>query len=495
MSDDGRGTVHDRWARLRFAIIGPLLAAPPRRGELSSELKKLASKRWKHPVTGEPVSFEVPTLERWYYLARGEMRDPIKALRKKIRKDAGTHRAMGDTLRSVLRALYRDHPSWSYQLHADNLAVVCEEKPALGESPSYATVFRYMKSQGMFKQRRPVNANRPGAERARERLASYEVRSYELEHVHALWHTDFHHGSRKVLLPNGVWTKVVLFGMLDDRSRLVCHAQWYLEESAETFCHGLWQGFQKRGLPRGLLSDNGKPMLAAETTEGLAALSIVHETTLAYSPYQNAKQEIFWAQIEGRLFPMLEGVRDLSLALLNEATQAWVEREYNRKIHQETGQTPIARALAGPSVGRESPSSDTLRKAFRRRIERTQRRCDGTLSLEGIRFEIPSRYRHFERVTLRYATWDLGHVDLIDPRTEKILCPLYPLDKVRNADGQRRALEPIAPAELPAAPKPAGMAPLLRKLMADYAATGLPPAYLPKGTSHASSDDDIEADE
>jgi putative transposase len=32
------------------------------------------------------------------------------------------------------------------------------------------------------------------------------------------------------------------------------------------------------------------------------------------------------------------------------------------------------------------------------------------------------------------------------------------------------------------AKKPAGMAPLLRELMAEYAATGLPPAYLPKNT-------------
>jgi len=32
----------DRWARLRFAIIGPLLAAPPATGELKSSLESLA---------------------------------------------------------------------------------------------------------------------------------------------------------------------------------------------------------------------------------------------------------------------------------------------------------------------------------------------------------------------------------------------------------------------------------------------------------------------
>jgi putative transposase len=34
------------------------------------------------------------------------------------------------------------------------------------------------------------------------------------------------------------------------------------------------------------LNDNGAAMLAAEVTEGLGRLGIVHETTLPYSPYQ-----------------------------------------------------------------------------------------------------------------------------------------------------------------------------------------------------------------
>jgi len=37
----------------------------------------------------------------------------------------------------------------------------------------------------------------------------------------------------------------------------------------------------------------------------------------------------------------LEGVQDLTLALLNGVTQAWVELEYHRREHGETAQTPI----------------------------------------------------------------------------------------------------------------------------------------------------------
>jgi hypothetical protein len=167
---------------------------------------------------------------------------------------------------------------------------------------------------------------------------------------------------------------------------------------------------------------------------------------------------------------------------LNEATQAWVEMEYNRAIHSELGCSPLQRYLAGPDVGRESPSSEELRRAFRTAATRTQRRSDGTISVEGRRFEVPGRYRHLERVHVRYARWDLRSVDLVDPRSQAILCALYPLDKTRNADGYRRRLDPVSqpmaePTEPVASASP--IAPLLRKLMADYSATGLPPAYLP----------------
>jgi hypothetical protein len=44
---------HERWARFRFSVIGPLLAAPPERGELQEQLKSLAAQNWQHPITGQ----------------------------------------------------------------------------------------------------------------------------------------------------------------------------------------------------------------------------------------------------------------------------------------------------------------------------------------------------------------------------------------------------------------------------------------------------------
>jgi hypothetical protein len=79
--DETKETVQDRWARLRFAVVGPLLSAPPAAGELARELARLAEKVWQHPVSGEPVRFARSTIERWYYAARAERKDPVAVLR------------------------------------------------------------------------------------------------------------------------------------------------------------------------------------------------------------------------------------------------------------------------------------------------------------------------------------------------------------------------------------------------------------------------------
>jgi hypothetical protein len=97
---------------------------------------------------------------------------------------------------------------------------------------------------------------------------------------------------------------------------------------------------------------------------------------------------------------------------------------------------------------------------------------------------------------VRYARWDLRRVDLVDPRSGTILSPLYPLDRRANADGQRLLFELDASVTTDQKP-PAGqddqeppksdpargqkeLPPLLKRILDEYSATGLPPAYLPQ---------------
>ena len=146
---------------------------------------------------------------------------------------------------------------------------------------------------------------------------------------------------------------------------------------------------------------------------------------------------------------MLEGVAELSLTRLNQISQVWVESDYNQRRHRELG---------------------------------------GTISVDGRRFEIPGRYRHLERPTVRYARWDLSAVELIDPHTHTALCALYPLDKQHNASGIRRTFDNAdeQPATRTSSDKQK-LPPLLEKLMREFSATGLPPGYLADDTGAGST--------
>ncbi len=473
-------SVHERWAHLRFAVVGPLLASPPPAGELQAELARLAGRDWQHPLSGQPVRFAVSTIERWLYKARAGA-DPVAVLRRRPRRDRGEQHTIGSRLSDALRRQYEAHPRWSYQLHLDNLAVLVAEQPELGPLPSYPSLRRYMVAHGWPRHRPRTSGGSPlaGSQAMTAELTAREVRSYEATHVGGLWHLDFHHGSRKILSPQGEWFRPLLLAILDDHSRLVCHAQWYRDETAGSLVHGLVQAFLKRGLPRAALMDNGGAMIAAETVEGLARLGILHQTTLPRSPYQNGKQENFWSTAEGRLLAMLEGEPLLTLDVLNRATLAWVELDYHRTVHSEIRTTPLARSLRARRwlvPARRWPTSSSL-SPQRRRAPSDAATAPSPSTACASRCP-----RVSATCAARAALQELGSPPGLADRRSAGRRPRTPLPA--RPRQKRRGRAPTAAgtdlSAAAAAPEPPGIAPLLRKLMADYAATGLPPAYIPQ---------------
>lgn len=168
-----------RWARLRFAIIGPLLSSPSDAGELWARIEELGKKPWRHPSTDLTIRFSPKTIERWYYTSRDEQ-DPIKALERKVPRHAGTQPSVSLVVGEAIKQLRKDHPRWTFQLVHDNLQALAETTPALSPVPSYASVCRYMKRHGLLKTRRPRRHEAdPG-------FVAREQRSFEVTHVNAL---------------------------------------------------------------------------------------------------------------------------------------------------------------------------------------------------------------------------------------------------------------------------------------------------------------------
>ncbi len=448
---------------------------------MKPRLTDLSRQIWRHPIHGRDVRFGVSTLERWLALARRSP-DPAKLLAIVPRADAGCLRAVSAELADAIRAQYAAHPKWNIQLHYDNLKLALKE----GEVPSYATVLRFFRAKGLWRQREPIS----GPQRSAVPDGTREVRSFEATHVGALFHLDGHQGSLKVLNQRGEWITPIALCVIDDYSRLIAHLQWYAHENTECLVHCVSQALQRRGLPRVIYSDNGSAMISGEFSAGLHHLGILALTTRPRSAWMNGKQETLWNRVEGRLVAMLDAVPNLTIKQLNEASFVWTEHEYHQTKHRElNGTTPLERFIGGPSVLRDCPDSETLRRDFRVEVKRTQRRSDGTVSLDGVRFEIPQAFGHLRELNLRYARWDRSCADIVDPRTGTIQATIYPLNKAGHADGRRRRVatptglssRPVATLKESAGTTASQIdpqAPLMRHLQAQFAATGLPPAYL-----------------
>ena len=463
-----------KWELFRFSVIGHLLARPPSQGELGRTFKDLASKAYRHPTQDRWITLGASTIERWYYKALNSD-DPVARLKRKVRKDSGCTTAISSELFEVLKKQYQTYPQWSYQLHADNLEAFVKKSPEHENPPSYSTVTRCLKKHGLIK-KKSIRNKTPGQIIAASHLESREVRSYEAECINELWHLDFHHGKR-IVDANGEWHTPKVLCIIDDASRLCCHIQWYIDETAESLIHSLSQAIFKRGLPRSLMTDNGSAMIASETINGLNNLGIIHSKTLPYSPYQNGKQEVFWGGLEGRLMSMLSNVERLTLDYLNYVTHAWVEMEYNKKKHDGINTTPIEKFIHEKNVARKSPSSDALRFAFTTQVTRSQRRSDGTVQINGIRFEVPARFKHFQKLILRYQSYNLSTAFVVDEKHGTLLATIYPVDKQKNASGKRRYLESEPHIESTCSADP--IPPLLKNILEEFAATGMPPSYLP----------------
>ena len=404
---------------------------------------------------------------------------PVDILRKQVRSDRGKSRAITEEVKKIILDRYTEFSYWSYQLHRDNLEVHLKNKK-ISPMPSYSTVRRFLQAQGKFKSRDSRNKNKKGYKKAQLRKENYEVRSYENDYVNGLWHLDFHHGSKQVITSQGELVFPICLAIIDDHSRLICHIQWYLTEKAEDIVHGFSQALQKRGIPRSLMTDNGSAMTSAEFTQGLMRLGIEHKTTLPYSPHQNGKQEVLWGQLEGRLLAMLANKTVLEMKELNDLTQAWSEVEYNKSNHREIKSTPLNRFLNHTDISRDCPDWNYLKSSFRREDKRRLRRSDGTIPIEGIRFEIPYQYKHFKDIKFHYAKWNLGFVHIVD-QDSNILCRILPLDKSANSSGIRKKITIEESEETVGEIKETnGLPPLLEYISNEYTKQGLPPAYLPK---------------
>ena len=221
-------------AMFRFGVIADLVGRKDlERGEREAIIRELAGKQWEIPFSGRS-SVSRSTIREWLrrYQRSGQK---LESLFPKDRQDEGRSRSIDAETELALVSLRRELKRASLPVL---LRVARKRKilpPDFTASPQ--SVYRMFRRHGLH----------------RERISPQDRRRFEAELPNDLWQADCMHGPR--VISGGKLRKTFLFACIDDHSRLITAAKFYLRENIACFIDCLMLALQSRGLPRKLYVD------------------------------------------------------------------------------------------------------------------------------------------------------------------------------------------------------------------------------------------------
>ncbi|MGA2928378.1 MAG: DDE-type integrase/transposase/recombinase [Solirubrobacteraceae bacterium] len=256
---------------------------------------------------------------------------------------------------------------------------------------------------------------------------------FEAESRNELWTGDALHGP----LIDG--RRVFLFCFIDDHSRLLAGYRWAAREDVLNASRALRAGIAARGLPKAVYVDNGSPFVSGQLLRACAVLGIrlIHSTP--GRPEGRGKIERVFRTIREQVLVELGDRPPASLEELNRIFQSWVEQVYHRRVHTETGQTPLERFLAAgpPPLPYELALTAAFRWSERRTVSKT-----GKVAMHGNTYEVDADLAG-RQVDLVFDPFDLADVAVqIDGRHVGLAIALQIKRHVHP-----RAQPPIQPAE------------------------------------------------
>jgi putative transposase len=340
------------------------------------------------------TTISVPTLRRWEKTYR---QSGFEALKPKPRIDRGRSRVLSDETLQRAEALKRELPTRSARTIVDLLRRDAAQ-PAAEPSLAERTLRRHLQQRGLTRAR--LTAHAPA------------FRRFQRAHFGDLWQSDAMDGPS---LPDPAnpqaQRQTFLFAFLDDYSRLVPHAQFYWNEQTPRLEDCLKRAISRYGCPLAIYADQGQVYRSNQLDTACATLGIQRILAQPYSPQAKGKIERFFGFVQSAFIPELTLSTSVhTLDDLNQALLAWIEVIYHRKVHSETGQTPLDRYHTDDARAVRPVDPLTLRDAF---LFRATRRVDKTahIAFQGNRYTVPG-YLAGQTVELRYDPFDLANVEV-----------------------------------------------------------------------------------
>ncbi len=372
-------------AVFRYGVIADFVGGVTLpRGEKRMRMREKCARKWRIPGSSRS-RIGISTLKEWItrYTASGNR---LESLYPSEREDKGRSRAVDDDTAAGIVALRKEMPHVTLPVL---LRSARERKIILpGAKLAHSTLYRFLTARGLMDQ--PA-------------LPPKDRRKFEAEAPNDLWQSDVMHGP--MVLVDGKQRKTYLTAFIDDHSRLIPHAEFFLSERLDSFLDALRKALLTRGLPRKLYVDNGPAFRSNHLEHICASLGIVLIHAKPYQPEGKGKIERFFRTVRMQFLPI---TKSSTLIGLNAALLEWL-RDYHERPHGSTGETPFRRFTRGLACVRPAPAD--LSDHFRKEVKRTVAK-DRTFTIQGRIYEAPVDLVS-KQVRLLYHEHDPARVEIL----------------------------------------------------------------------------------
>jgi len=295
------------------------------------------------------------TLYRWLREFR-ESADAGTALSGEIRKDRGSFPSLTEEQKAaLLRWRYDNAYRTAEDLREEllNHENTCNPPP-----PSTSTIARFLRSEGLSRDN-ILFGIKP---QAKIRLA------FEAEYPQQIWMADTKGPDVYVLDPKDPsrHVKAMPICIEDDNSRYAVSVRYVVEENESAVMALFCQAVLLYGIPEIFYVDRG-PAYSGKSLKKAASLIGCNVILCARrSPESKGKQEKLLRTIHERFEHEMKaaGKANATLEEYNQYLTAYIARDYNRKVHNSTGQTPEERFFAYPAKFRRFVTQDSLLMIF-----------------------------------------------------------------------------------------------------------------------------------
>jgi len=420
--------LREQVALFRHGVVGELVSGTLAPGDKEKTILRLASKSYEIPGTTR-TTLGRSTIRDWValYEAMG-----FEGLKPVPRSDVGTCRTIPEPVQDLLLALAKEKPKVGVP-SLIRTARLSGKVPADVRLPE-STIYRLLEAHGVPR-RHSTSTSEPDA------------MAFAHPYVNDLWMADVMHGPRLLVPGRRQGVKTYLHAFIDDASRVVPYAAFYLAENAACCVDAFKQALLRRGVARRLYCDQGATYRTHHLQVICATLNIALIHSRPHRPRGRGKIERWFRTVRSSFLAHVTSEMLVDLASLNRLLWAWVESEYHRSPHRGLdGNTPLDRFMEDQSL--VHPAPDDLEALMRMKVGRRVYK-DRTVRLEGRLYEAPDGYAE-ETVEVLYDPYDPTRpVHLRRPgETDEVALRL--LDPHANASVRRQPRDSDEPEAPPA---------------------------------------------